>query len=174
MPSMLRRLLDSPLLSRIRRNHALEHATIHVLSSRFPRRPLVGRSDAQGFYLYADVPLESVLLAAQEALARLKAGERQLALHPNCGTSLLTAGALAGTASFFTLLGGQEEGWRDRLGRLPLAVMVTVLALIVAQPLGMTAQRLLTTEADPHSLQVDSIRPVRGMGSGLFRVLTRG
>jgi len=32
-------ILDIPLIARTRRNHALEHATIHVLSEHEPRRP---------------------------------------------------------------------------------------------------------------------------------------
>ena len=29
-------ILDTPVISRIRRNHALEHATINILSQRYP------------------------------------------------------------------------------------------------------------------------------------------
>jgi hypothetical protein len=96
MPS----LLDHPTLLRIRRNHALEHATIHLLSARPVRTLLVGRSDSRGFYLMGEVPTDDVESAVLQALARLRAGEARLAVHPNCGTNLVTGAALAGTASF--------------------------------------------------------------------------
>ena len=59
-------------LDRIRRNHGLEHATIHLLSQRFPGVFLAGHSDTQGFWLFGQVPLEAVAQAAQEALERLR------------------------------------------------------------------------------------------------------
>ena len=163
-----------PVLSRIRRNHGLEHATIHILSARHPRTTLVGRSDSAGFYLYGDVGPEEVRLAAEQALARLRAGEHDLALHPNCGTSLLTTGVLASTASFVSLLGTRRNRWQDRWDRFPLAVLGSVLALIVARPLGIALQRHVTTQGDPGALEITSVQPVRSGTPGLLRVLTQG
>lgn len=174
MPNRLSRLLRLPVVSRIRRNHGLEHATIHVLSARRPKTTLIGRSDAAGFFLYGDVSAEEVHQAASQALARLRAGERDLALHPNCGTSLLTAGVLAGTASFASMMGGKRDRWQDRLERLPLAVLGTIFALIVARPLGLALQRHLTTDGDPGSLELVAIEPAGAGTPGLLRVLTRG
>ncbi|MEX0787963.1 MAG: DUF6391 domain-containing protein [Anaerolineales bacterium] len=163
-----------PVLSRIRRNHALEHATIHILSARHPRTTLIGRSDSAGFYLYGDVGPEEVRLAADSALARLRAGEHDLALHPHCGTSLLTAGVLVGTTSFVSLLGTKRNRWQDRWDRFPLAVLGSVFALIVARPMGMALQRHVTTQGDPGELQITSVKPVRAGTPGLLRVLTQG
>jgi hypothetical protein len=41
------------------------------------------------------VPVEDVANAATEALGRLQNGERNLAIHPGCGTNYLVAGAMA-------------------------------------------------------------------------------
>ena len=38
-----------------RQHHAIEHATIHMLSARFPRQSFSGFSDPRGFTVYADV-----------------------------------------------------------------------------------------------------------------------
>lgn len=170
MPSFL----DSPLISRIRRNHALEHATIHVLTSRFPRAVLVGRSDIGGFFLLADVPGEAVSSAAQEALMRLRAGEQRLALHPNCGTNLLTASLLAGSAAYLALTGASSRGWRHRLDRLPLAIFASLLALVLAQPLGFQLQRRITTQGDPQGLGIHSVRTWARSTTRLHRVRTYG
>ena len=35
-------ILDIPILSRIRRNHGLEHATLTLLAQRFPYRRMAG------------------------------------------------------------------------------------------------------------------------------------
>lgn len=169
---MFKRFLQQPALSRIRRNHGLEHATIHLLSQKYPDRSFVGRSDASGFWLYGNVPTSGVVEAVAEALARLQNGEHQLAVHPNCGTNFVTAGVLGGTASFLSLAGSEEEGWSSRLERLPLAISLTTLALIVAQPLGRALQRHVTTQGDPQGLQIDHIERVQDGSSVLHRVLT--
>lgn len=173
MKSILQRFLHQPSISKIRRNHGLEHATIHLLSLRFPKKSFVGRSDAGGFWLYGDVPTAAVVKATEEALTRLKRGEHELALHPNCGTNFVTAGLLGGTASFFSLAGSEEEGWGSKLERLPLAITLTTLALIAAQPLGRAAQRHITTQGDPQNLRIKHIERVQDGARTLHRILTQ-
>src|SRR5690348_7827430 len=95
-------VLDAPLVSATRRNHALEHATIHILSSRHPRLAMAGHSNPTGFFLIGDLSGEDVRSAAAEALSRLQNGESQLAIHPGCGTNYVVTGALTG---LFALLG---------------------------------------------------------------------
>jgi hypothetical protein len=173
MPTYIDQILNIPVLSRIRRNHGLEHATIHLLTASGGKRILVGRSDADGFYLYGDVSTEEVKEAATRALARLRAGDHHLAIHPNCGTNLLTAGLLSGLAAFFSMGGmRQEDSWTDRLFRLPTAIVLTTLALIIAQPLGTAAQRHLTTQGDPAGLEIIEIRPLSVSGQTIHRVRT--
>ncbi len=166
--------LSAPTVSHIRRNHGLEHATIHVLSARFPNTPLVGRSDTRGFYLFGNVATQAVGQAVGEALERLSAGEARLAIHPNCGTNLLISAALAGGAAFLSLLGTRETRWRERLDRLPVAVATALFGLLLAQPLGTAAQRHVTTQADPGGLQVVAVRKVSSGRVAVHRVLTRG
>lgn len=143
-------LLEIPPLSHVRRNHALEHATIHILSQRLRGVKLAGRSSLGGFYLYGDVPTEEVVKAAQEGLRRLKAGQSQLAIHPNCGSNFAVAGTIAGFGSFIALggLGQEHENCRERLARLPFACAVATLGVILAKPLGAVFQAHVTTQAD--------------------------
>lgn len=173
MADQLHTLHSLPSLSRIRRNHGLEHATIHILSQQFPNRRFIGRSDIQGFYLYGDVPAEVLESAVHEALRRLRQGEHQLAIHPNCGTNLVTSAIIAGTASFLTLMGSERENWRRRLERLPLAIAATLAALIVSQPIGRSVQQHITTQGDPERLEVISIQRVHNGSNPVFHILTK-
>ena len=93
------------ILSRIQRNHGLEHATLHLLAQRFPRQFMAGYSGPFGIWIIADVPTETLRDVVEEALSRMKAGEHSLAIHPNCGTNFLTTGILAGTAGALAMLG---------------------------------------------------------------------
>lgn len=174
MPNALSNLLNQPLLMRIRRNHGLEHATIHMLSSKYPRTPIAGRADANGFFILGHLPTDAVAESAEEAAARLRNGEGHLAIHPNCGTNFLTAAVLAGLACFATLLGGRTDRVRDRLERLPLAILATVLALIIAQPIGSAAQRHVTTSSEMGGMLIGEVRQVRSGRTTVHRVRTQG
>ena len=149
-------LLNSPWLLRTRRNHGLEHATIHVLTQKNPRRSVAGHSDAGGFWLLGKLDTEETRQAVDEALQRLRAGERWLAVHSNCGTNLMTAGLAAGLAGGVAMRGVERRGaWMERL---PVAVLLSTLALLAARPLGMRLQERVTTSGDPGPLQVISIQ----------------
>lgn len=166
-------LLDMPFLSRIRRNHGLEHASLHILSERFPGISLAGHSDTGGFWLLGNVPTAEVQSAVEEALRRLRAGERRLAIHPNCGTNFVTSGTLAGLAAGLAMFGAGRR-LRDKVERLPLAASFATLALIAAQPLGLLLQETITTSGEPGALEVVEIIPSRNGRLDVHRVVTRG
>jgi len=147
----------SRFLSRLRRNHALEHATMTVLSGRQRGLRLVGRSSLWGFYIYGDVSTESLLAAAQEGLRRLKAGQRQMAIHPNCGSNLAVAGILAGLGAFLALGGlfrSRPKSLWERLTYLPMACTAATLGIVLARPLGTALQARVTTQADVGDLRI--------------------
>jgi hypothetical protein len=143
----------TPLIFRIRRNHGLEHATIHVLAQQNPGLRVVGRTTPSGFYLYGNLTTKEVRSAVEEAIARLQGGETHLAVHPHCGTNLATAGFLAGLSAFVALLPRS----RRRLDQLPFAILAATLATIAAQPLGLILQTRVTTTPDVRRLIVKRI-----------------
>ncbi|MGD2027534.1 MAG: DUF6391 domain-containing protein [Anaerolineales bacterium] len=169
----MKAILDHPIISRIRRNHGLEHATIHILSSANKRRPLAGHSDSGGFWLLGEVGTEELVKAVQEALDRLRSGERDLAVHPNCGTNLATSGIFAGFGAFLAFAGAGNK-FRDKLERLPLAATLATIALIISQPLAFRLQREVTTSGDPGNLTVVRVQRTTVGGRTAHRVLTEG
>ena len=172
MTTNLNAVLNLPPLSSIRRNHALEHATLHVLVERQRRRWLAGHSGTQGFWIIGEVATDDLESAAQEALQRLRNGEASLAVHPNCGTNFATAGLLAGGFAALAMLGSGRR-LRDQFERLPLAITLGMLGLVAAQPLGMLLQETVTTSAIPGTLEIVAVLP-KTLGSlPTHRVLTR-
>jgi len=164
--------LDKGPVSRIRRNHALEHATLQVLSASHPALRMGGYSDAHGFWLLGHAPLEEVQAAAQQALHRLETGEASLAVHPNCGTNYVAAGLMAGSFAWLSMVGARS--FRSKLVRFPLVVSLVTLALMLAQPVGPFLQAHVTTAAAPQGMQIISVtRQMRG-DMPVFRVLTQG
>ena len=146
-------ILTAPYILRTRRNHGLEHATVHVLSDRVKSLSIAGRSDAAGFWLIGDVTTEQVESAVHDALERMQKGEHHLAVHPNCGTGLLTTGTLVSLAALAGSI-GVKRGARDYVNRFPLVLMMSIGAVILAQPLGLSLQEHFTTEGNPGNLSV--------------------
>jgi len=166
-------ILDWGPLSRIRRNHGLEHAALQILAKRNPAYRMAGYSDAGGFWVIGDVPTEELRSAVDEALARMQNGEHHLAVHPNCGTNYASAGLLAGTAAWLGMLGAGND-WRKRLDRLPVLISLVTIVFILAQPLGPFLQARVTTDGRPRGLRVAGIHLRRQGGTPLHRVLTEG
>lgn len=165
-------ILDSPIISSIRRNHGLEHATINILSQHFPYIPLFGYSYPGGFFLVGDVPTEQVREAVSQALSRLSQGERRLAIHPNCGTNFLASGFVAGGLTWLAMAGAKNG--REKVERLPLVIALAMVGLILSQPIGPKIQERITTSGDPQGLSIVGIFPVRFGQFSLHRVITQG
>ena len=91
--------------------------------------------------------------AAEEAVARLKAGEDGLAVHPNCGTNLVMAGVLSGLAALIAAGDPKQSVW----DRAPRAVLAAMAAMMVAPPLGRMAQARVTTSARVDGLRVVAV-----------------
>ncbi len=157
-------LLELPLVRRTRRNHGLEHATVHILSSRFRGWSLAGRSTPNGFYILGQVSTEDIASAAAEALQRMRSGEWYLAVHPGCGTNYLTSGVFAGLAAFAAL----SVGGRSRWERLPNAIMAATFALFLAAPVGPLLQARVTTSGEMGDLEIVSVQKLLGRMSAHY------
>ncbi|MBD2440292.1 DUF6391 domain-containing protein [Nostoc sp. FACHB-110] len=156
----------------LRQVHALEHATVWVLSETknlhtSPGKPntiqidnelLGGLSTDQGFYLYGEVNISNLRRAVTQAHQRLTHGEWDLAVHPRCGTNssvaiLLTAGLVVGVNLLLP--------FRPIEQLIGLGLAATTAAEL-APDLGSVAQRYLTT-AIPFNLVIENITISRDM-----------
>lgn len=163
-------LLELPFVLETRRNHALEHATLHVLADKYPTKPMAGHSNPTGFFILGNLPTEDVQSAVKQALTRLRAGESDLAIHAGCGTNIATSALVAGTFAWFALRGGKST--LGKLVRLPLAVVFALVGSIVSQPLGPVIQARITTDAEMGNLQVVDVHPTMSGRMQAHRVRT--
>jgi hypothetical protein len=166
-PRQLRAIFGNRIL---RRNHALEHATIVVMMEREPGRKLNGFSTDDGFFVQGVRSISEVESAAREAMRRLQNGEKRLAIHRNCGTTIVAANLLAAvfflvTLGFFLYLG---------VGNLYLMILGSVvLAFALRIPLSLILQRFVTTDADLTNAEVGWVEPAQpgDLKSGIFGLL---
>jgi hypothetical protein len=151
-PRQLKAVLGNRIL---RRNHALEHATIVVMMEREPGRRLNGFSTDEGFFVQGVRSTQEVDSAAREALSRLQNGEKRLAVHRNCGTTIVAANLLAAVFFLGALGVGLYLNW-------PLYLLILgsiVLAFALRVPLSLLLQRFVTTDADLTNAEVGWVEP---------------
>ena len=167
-PKQLRAIFGNKIL---RRNHALEHATIVVMMEREPVRKLNGFSTDDGFFVQGVRSISEVESAAREAMRRLQNGEKRLAIHRNCGTTIVAANLLAAVLFLVTLglgflyLGGSY---------LYLMILGSVLlAFALRIPLSLILQRFVTTDANLTNAEVGWVEPAQpgDLKSGIFGLL---
>ncbi len=165
-PRQLRSVFGNRIL---RRNHALEHATIVVMMQREPGRRFNGFSDDDGFFVQGVRSTDDVDGAAREALMCLRAGEKGLAIHRNCGTTIVAANMLAAVFFLVALGVGLYLGW-------PLYLLIlggVALSLLLRVPLSLLLQRFVTTDSDLSNAEVGWAEPARpqDMRGGVLGIL---
>ncbi len=150
----------------VKQNHALEHATIVLLSRHFPEVRLAGISFAAGFFVFGEVPTEAILPAASEALNLLRTTSPELAIHERCGTNLAVTSILTGAAAMAV------ARLRRPYNSLNNVIMATTVALILARPLGLTVQRYVTTQTPNSSMLISGVRLLNFFGTPAHFVST--
>lgn len=151
---------------RIRQNHALEHATVTILTRRKPELAVSARSNSRGFTIFAGLDPTLVRVCCEEALQRLRAGEAALAIHRNCGTNLAVGTSVAMAGSLFGM-----TAVRTRT-RIASAVVSSVAGIIAARPVGMFVQRHVTTMPDVDDVRIVAVQAKRLWGRRVVEVLT--
>lgn len=154
----------SALARNTRQHHAIEHAALHLLSARVSGRRMAGVSDPFGFTIVGAPDAEAVRRAVSDAMLRLQAGDRYLAIHPNCGTNLATTALLVTVAA---LVGA--SGQRNLLDRFLRALLLVLPVLVLSHPLGMRLQHY-TTLADITDRWLVDVRGVQIGSLSICRV----
>jgi ABC-type transport system involved in cytochrome bd biosynthesis fused ATPase/permease subunit len=172
MQNKLNQLLNLAPVLRIRRNHALEHATMQILAQKNARLSLFGYSDLEGFSVVGNLSTDELQAAVNEALKRLKAGEWELAIHPHCGTNFVAGGVVAGALAWLAMA-RSSGGLNKRLERLPVVMALVTLGTMLAQPLGPWLQAKVTTQAQVGELEVVSVTRYQREGAPVHKVRTK-
>ncbi|MEM7761388.1 MAG: DUF6391 domain-containing protein [Cyanobacteria bacterium P01_A01_bin.40] len=167
----------------IRQVHALEHATVWMLSNSVNAKrtkfatnylsadneTIGGLSTDQGFYIYGEINPLKLRQAVNKALTRLQQGEWNLALHPRCGTNSSVAAVLtAGMAitAHFTLP-------RSPLHQIMGIGLAAMTANYLAPDIGIYVQKYVTT-AIPFNLKLQKITKITDkLGNSGYFVRTK-
>lgn len=131
----------------LRMNHALEHATVNILERKYGYKNLAGYAENNGFFIIGTTNIFHVEQAAREGLALMKRGEKELAIHSKCGTSISMVNFISSLAFIFLIL---VTGHFNIMNVL-LAVLF---ANLLGPLLGRFVQRYFTTSADVSEMEI--------------------
>ena len=158
------------VIAHVRKNHAMEHATIHLLTELVPNISFSGYSLVKGFWILGKAELQDVQKAAEMAYARLNNGEKNLAVHPNCGTNIAVIGLCTAAAAMLTTIGDSDD--KSPLSRFSALSAAGVIGAMAGKPLGPKVQAKITTDADVRNLSIVSINCSSVRGTPLFFIET--
>lgn len=153
LAGILKPVLEFSFIRRVRRNHALEHATAHMLAKRVPNLKVSGRASVDGFSLLCDVPQEKIEESVNEAIRRMNQGESKWAIHPNCGTNLVATSFLTTFAGVIGL-SGNKQPVGDKISR---TMILTIIALLFSPAFGEQLQKHFTTKGDLGDLELINV-----------------
>ncbi len=159
------------IIDSTRKNHALEHATMTILTERYKGVRMLGHSSPAGFFLVADLPTEIVTDAVLEAKRRLENGEPNLAVHPNCGTNMAVS-SLVGSAAAFSVLGLLSKKGQNAWWHYLVASAFAVPAFLLAKPLGPKLQKSLTTDSAMQDIAVQLVTSQKTANSMIHFIRT--
>ena len=150
----------------VKQNHALEHATIVLLSRKFPEVRFSGISFAAGFFVFGEIPTEAILPTALEALNLLRTTQPELAVHERCGTNLAVSSLLTGLSAMTVAKMQKPYNTANNV------IMASTAALILARPLGLTVQRYITTQTPNASMRILGVKKMTVLNSPAHFVST--
>jgi hypothetical protein len=150
----------------VKQNHALEHATIVLLSRKFSEVRFSGISFAAGFFVFGNVPTEAILPTAQEALGLLRTTQPELAVHERCGTNLAVAGMLTGLSAMAVAKMRRPYSTANNV------ILASTAALVLARPLGLKVQQYVTTQTPNSSMRILGVKPMSVLGAPAHFVST--
>ena len=134
--------------TRLRKNHALEHATVNILERDYGYRRLSGYATEDGFYIIGAGDINNVVEAAGRGLLLMRKGQSQLAVHKNCGTSRIVDNFVSAII-FLGLL--------FTTGQLSIFNILIALLLshFISPFLGRIVQSKFTTQARVQELEIE-------------------
>jgi len=144
VPKQIYQIATNPIL---RKNHALEHATINVLEKEFNYSGLAGYAEEEGFYIMGVENPVFVEEAAQKGLKLMKNGKKELAIHKRCGTSMTVANFLSAIIFLFLLFYSGN-----------FSIINMIIALVISNILGpfvgQFVQKKFTTSPEVDEMEI--------------------
>ena len=136
----------------VRRNHAIEHATVSILTEQKIKSAVIGFAIPSGFIIYSKSNKDEILSAANHGLKLMKSGISEISISQFCGTNLVVAALLTGVS---TLLLGKILGKKSK--NILNITNGFLLSALLSKPIGRIVQKYVTTDSNVKNIQIKNI-----------------
>ena len=136
----------------VRRNHAIEHATVSILTEQKIKSAVIGFAIPSGFIIYSKSDKDEILSAANHGLKLMKSGISEISISQFCGTNLVVAALLTGVS---TLLLGKILGKKSK--NILNITNGFLLSALLSKPIGRIVQKYVTTDSNVKNIQIKNI-----------------
>ena len=136
----------------VRRNHAIEHATVSILTEQKIKSAVIGFAIPSGFIIYSKSNKDEILSAANHGLKLMKSGVSEISISQFCGTNLVVAALLTGVS---TLLLGKILGKKSK--NILNITSGFLLSTLLSKPIGRIVQKYVTTDSNVKNIQIKNI-----------------
>ena len=161
-------ILDLPLILETRRNHAVEHATLHILADKYKNQNMAGHSNPGGVFPLRKLRQTGYSICRNRSDESSPCGRKRAGCPPGLRDKPGDHRVSAGAVCLAPFRGVRSTPWRIVL--IPLALSFAVLGFFLSRPVGTWLQAHVTTEADLGNMRVVDIALVR---KGVYKVVTK-
>ena len=133
----------------VRRNHAIEHATVSILTEQKIKSAVIGFAIPSGFIIYSKSNKDEILSAANHGLKLMKSGVSEISISQFCGTNLVVAALLTGAS---TILLGKILGKKSK--NILNITNGFLLSALLSKPIGRIVQKYVTTDSNVKNIQI--------------------
>ena len=141
--------MNLTFINKVRRNHAIEHATVAVMAEQGLQGFIAGYATNNGFWLFSKAPKPEVKIATLNALERLYKGENSLSVSKNCGTNIALTVIM--TDLLFQLYRRITKSKSPDLGP---RILIAAASIAISNPLGLKIQQYFTTLSDVKQVRI--------------------
>jgi len=159
--------MNLAFIDKIRRNHALEHATVALMIEEGINGLVAGYATSNGFWLFSKAINHDVANASEKALKRLCQGNSSLAVSKNCGTNIVLT-ILVADLAFHLYRRITKSNSADFGAR----ILISAASIAISNPLGLKIQQYLTTLSDVRRVKIMKVRSYKFGRMYLHKVYT--
>ena len=139
-----------------RRNHAIEHATVSILTEQKVKSAVLGFAIPSGFLIYSKSNKDEIVSAANHGLKLMKSGVYEISISQFCGTNLVVAALLTGVS---TVLLGKILGKKSK--NILNITNGFLLSALLSKPIGRIVQKYVTTDPNVKNIQIENSRSLK-------------
>jgi len=147
----------SKITLNVRKNHAIEHATVSVLLAEGKKKSAVlGFAIPTGFIISSKSNKNEILSAARSGLKLIQSGDEEVSISQFCGTNIVVAAFISGVSTLLIsrILGKKSKNILNMANGF-------ILSSLFSKPIGRLVQKYVTTNSNVKNIKISKGRSIK-------------